>query len=229
LLTSPSPRAGEQLVRVAYVEALLRADSVGARDVVEQAIAGGMAVETIYLEVLAPAMHELGVMWERAEITVADEHLATAITQSVVAALANRLPRVRSTPAGAAAPLVVCGCGPDDRHGLGSRMVVDFFDAAGWRVLDLGPAAPADAFASVALAHGAAVVAVSTSLPEYLEGARAVRRELDGLAAPPLMVVGGQAYAGRDDRAREVGADLYAPDPAVLLVQLAARGIAACA
>jgi len=207
--------------RRAYVAALLRADAVGAQSVIDEAISGGMAVRTCYLDVLTPAMHELGVLWEQAKITVADEHLATAITQGVLATLAGRLPRIAPTAA-ARTRVAVVGCGPEDFHGLGARIVGDFLAAAGWRVLDLGAATPALAFASVARAHDAQLVAVSSSQPEHLEAVRAVRPALEKLDRPPVMAVGGHGYRDHSERAAVVGADLYADDPESLLARLSA-------
>ena len=169
-------------------------------------------------------MYEIGARWEAAEITVADEHLATAITQSVLVSLAGRLRRARRDR-GRDHRVAVTGSGPEDHHALGARMVADFLHAAGWRVLDLGPSTPADGFAQVAEAHGAQVVAVSTSLSQHLDGVRAVRAALDDLPQGdrPLLAVGGRAYTGHPERARSVGADVHATDPAALLHTLEER------
>jgi MerR family transcriptional regulator, light-induced transcriptional regulator len=208
--------------RAAYLVALLEADARGAQGVVEAALAAGLTVDAAYLDVLASAMYEVGVLWKRARITVAGEHLATAITQGVLATLAARLPR---RTAQAERPVAVLGCGPEDFHGLGSRMVGDFLQAAGWRVFDLGAAAPASAFVNVAAERCAHVVCVSSSRAEHLDGVREVRRALNGLARPPLLAVGGNAYEGYPERASAVGADLHAADPRGLLLQLDAMSL----
>jgi MerR family transcriptional regulator, light-induced transcriptional regulator len=210
--------------RAAYLAALLVADARSAEAVLEAALTAGLGVDAVYLEVLAPAMYEVGVLWERARITVAGEHLATAITQGVLASLAARLPR---RAIAAERPVAVVGCGPGDFHSLGVRMVADFLQAAGWRVFELGAATPAAAFASVAAERGARVVAVSSSRADQLDGVREVRRALADLAAPPLLAVGGNAYEGYPERASAVGADLYAADPRELLRRLDAISLPA--
>lgn len=208
---------GGRPYREQYLDALLAADATAARAVVDTALALGVPTGAVYLEVIGPAMEEVGRRWEAAEITVADEHLATAITQGVLAGLAMHLPRTSSSAAGRVA---VTGSGPGDDHGIGSRVVADFLAAAGWKVLDLGANTPAEGFAQIAARHDARVVAVSTSLSQHLDGVRRVRAALDGLERPPLLVVGGRAYGGSEDRARRVGADLFAQDPATLLERL---------
>lgn len=207
--------------RHAYLAALLRADPEEAQRTVDVAIAAGLPVSVTYLEVLAPALAEVGALWERAEISVGDEHVATAITQGVLATLSTRLPRV--TPPDAR-PVAVVGCGAGDFHGVGVQMVSDFLLAAGWRTLPLGAATPAVGFADVAAQHGATLVAVSTSRAEHLDGVRDVRKALDRLESPPIMAVGGLAYLGHPERVAAVGADLYAADPAEL-VRLLGRGV----
>lgn len=206
--------------RLEYLDALLAADATGARTVVQTALRAHVPPQDVYLEVVGPAMEEVGRLWEVAQITVADEHLATAITQGVLALLAGELPRLPRD----GARIAVTGAGPGDHHGLGSRVVADFLQAAGWHVLDLGPCTPAEAFAQVASAHRAGVVAVSTSLSQHLDGVRAIRAALDELDPRPLLVVGGRAYGGSVTRARGAGADLFAADPAVLLAELEAVG-----
>lgn len=44
-------------------------------------------------QVLAPALHDIGLLWERNAITTADEHLATGIAHRLVAAVAMLLER----------------------------------------------------------------------------------------------------------------------------------------
>jgi methanogenic corrinoid protein MtbC1 len=222
LSTTPDDRVIQ--TRAAYLAALLRGDSGSAQAGVEAALAAGLAVDAVYLEVLAPAMYEVGVLWERARISVAAEHLATAITQGVLATLAARLPRAT---AGSVQPVAVLGAGPEDFHVLGPRMVADFLQAAGWHVFDLGAATPASAFASVAADHGADLVAVSSSRAEHLAGVLEVSRAIKVLGRPPLLAVGGNAYDGHPERASAAGADLHAANPRELLVKLAALSLAA--
>src|SRR4051812_43375690 len=89
-----SPAAG---LRGEYLAALLAPDPARARDLVVGALDDGTPAADLYLRVLAPAMHEIGSLWERAEISVAQEHIATQITQGVLAQLAHRITRTSQT------------------------------------------------------------------------------------------------------------------------------------
>jgi methanogenic corrinoid protein MtbC1 len=58
--------------------AVLRPDARRARELIAAAVEAGAHVESLYLKVLQPALEEVGLRWERAEISVAREHLLAA-------------------------------------------------------------------------------------------------------------------------------------------------------
>ena len=215
----PDADDGIDALRDAYVAALLAPDARGARRLIDEACDAGVPVADLYLRVLHPALHEIGRLWQNARIAVADEHLATQITGSVLAGLAGRL-----TPGSSGAGRkAIVSCSPGELHVLGGRMVSDFLEADGWEVLPLGADTPADALAALAGDEGVELVALSTALPSHLLAAGTACAALRRLPNPPLIVAGGQAFAGDERRARAVGADAYAGDPATLLALLAER------
>src|SRR5829696_7446646 len=150
-------------VRERYLDALARADLAVARNVLDEAIEAGMSVRRIYLEVLQPTLYEIGRRWSHAEISVAQEHLATAATQSAMARLAERL---TDGPRRVRAGSAVVACVSDELHAVGGRMVADFLEADGWKVAFLGQLTPRLDLAELAARQGAQVVALSAALPE---------------------------------------------------------------
>jgi MerR family transcriptional regulator, light-induced transcriptional regulator len=216
-------------VRRRYLDCLLVPDGAAAWETIAGALAAGIPPRAIYLSVLGPAMEEIGALWEMARLGVAQEHLATQITQTVLARLA---PSLEETDADADANLphdaprrlaIVAGT-PGELHAIGARMVADFLEAAGWDVLLLGVDAPAADIVALARERAPDVVALSTSLPFNLLAAGRVFAALRALDLPlPLLVAGGRAYEGQPDRALVAGADLFATDPDSLLRELALR------
>jgi methanogenic corrinoid protein MtbC1 len=209
-------------LRDAYLRAALDGDPGGARRVLDEAMDGGVSARDVYLGILQPALYEVGACWERAEISVAQEHLATATTQSLMARISERL--ADGVPAARRGRAVVA-CPADELHQLGSRMVADFLEADGWDVAYLGPVTPPREVARMAARDGrtADVVALSAALPERLADvaeACAALRELDPV---PFVLVGGQAFAGNPGRAERVGADAFAGDAAEAVRILAER------
>src|SRR3954452_19201870 len=68
-----------------YAAALLIGDEVAAEIAVREAMEAKLSAAEIDDEIIAPALWVVGDLWERGEITVADEHLATEISTRVLA------------------------------------------------------------------------------------------------------------------------------------------------
>jgi methanogenic corrinoid protein MtbC1 len=203
-----------------YLRHLLTPDGRAARRLVDEALAAGVPAVTLYLRVIAPAMYEVGRLWETAQISVAQEHLATQITQVVIATLGLQLDVGERVGAGRTA---IVSSTPGELHALGGQMVADFLEAQGWSVLALGADAPADELFGLAQARPAEVVALSTALPGNLPSVARTSRLLGQLTPPPFIVVGGHAYGSDQSRARVFGADAFAADPQALVDLLLLR------
>ena len=205
--------------RRAYLEALLARDVGAARAVIEAALHAGLEVPDIYLGILQPALYEIGRWWAIGDVSVADEHSATAVTQSVLGMLG---PRMRTAPKDGR--LAMVSGSPEERHALGVQMVADFLEGDGWEVLNLGASTPARDLAGMADAEQPDVVALSTATPAGLPGAADAVEALLALQPRPLVVLGGQLWRGpaRED-APSLGADLVVEDPRELVALLRER------
>jgi methanogenic corrinoid protein MtbC1 len=210
-------------VRRRYLEHLLTPDARGAWEEITAALERGARAAQVYLDVLTPAMVEIGQLWETARIGVAQEHLATQITQTVLARLAPSLEDAASAFAGERRRRAIVAGTPGELHGIGARMVADFLEASGWDVLLLGPDAPVGDIVALTAERAPDVVALSTSLSFNLLAAGRVFARLRELDEPPLLVAGGRAYEGQGDRALLAGADVFATDPEALLRELSLR------
>jgi MerR family transcriptional regulator, light-induced transcriptional regulator len=205
--------------RRAYLEALPARDVGAARAAVEAALGAGVAVPEVYLGVLQPALYEIGRSWAVGDFSVADEHSATAVTQSVLGMLG---PRMRTAPKDGR--LAVVTGSPEERHPLGVQMVADFLEGDGWEVLNLGASTPAGDLARMADRERPDVVALSTATPAGLPGAAEAVAALLALAPRPLVVLGGQLWQGRARAdADSLGADLLVDGPRELVALLRER------
>ncbi len=161
------------------------------------------------MEIVQAALQEVGRRWERNEVSVAQEHLATAITQRV---LAQASLRASYLPANGRRALLACVQG--NRHSVGLRIVADTLEIGGWEACFLGADVPnADllAFASMRRPH---LIALSLSLPEQLAPTRDAIRDLRdtlGDDCPPIWV-GGLVTLRSDQLWRKLGADGWAVD-----------------
>ena len=68
-----------------YAAALLSGDEVAAEIVIREAMEAGFTTPEIDDEIIAPALWLVGELWERGDISIADEHVATEISLRVLA------------------------------------------------------------------------------------------------------------------------------------------------
>ena len=169
-------RAAPRFTRL-YLDSLRAADTAGAFRIASSALAEGMTVPQLYQRVIAPAMHQVGELWEKGALTVADEHLATALTHRVLAAL--RPPRDATDRAGGTAEKgrVMLAAVEGEQHALGLRMAADVLEDAGFRTIYLGADVPTDAL----------LQAISSLSPDLL-ALEVTMRE----SAPQLQEVAGE-------------------------------------
>jgi len=117
-----------------YLALLLQGNSKAALDLAQRAIHDVAQLQRFYLNQLSPVLHHIGLLWERNEISVAQEHLATAIVGRLMAALYLRFAKLTGVPGKTA----LVASAPGELHELGVRMVADFLEEGGWEVTYLG-------------------------------------------------------------------------------------------
>jgi methanogenic corrinoid protein MtbC1 len=203
-------------LRERYVEQLIAGEAGQAQRVVAEALRV-VPVGTVYHALLAEGLYEVGRRWARGDVSVAEEHLATGICEVILPDLAYRLPRVPRCRRTA-----IVACVPGELHALGSRIVADFLEAAGWDVLHLGALTPAGALAELVVARQAEVVALSATTPERIPEVEEVCRRLRSLPSRPLIAEGGQAFTGEAEALR-IGGDVFVRSPEALVAALRER------
>lgn len=190
-----------------YLQAARMGERRAALAIALEAVRGGTTVQEVYRTILQPAQHEIGRLWARNEITVAQEHMATAITQYVVAQLYTRLDIPEPTR-GRALLTGVRG----ELHQLGANMVADVLEADGWSMRFLGTQLPHKGVLEAIDDHEPHVLGISatvlSSLPavaDLIEAARArYGQEIS-------ILVGGGAFVGSVGW-RDMGADGFGRD-----------------
>jgi methanogenic corrinoid protein MtbC1 len=173
-----------------FLQAILAGTMAEARRVALAEL--GLGLEHLYQRVVQPAMEELGRLWEQDRITVAEEHLATAVAEAAVASL---YPEV-GWPVGETVAMI--GCVEGERHQFGARMVADLLALGGWRALFLGADVPTRALIDMAREKRPVLVGLSLSLPLRLSGVPQVIETLRERIPGVKVLVGGRAVAALD-------------------------------
>lgn len=203
----------------AFLDALLDGDRRRAYRVVDEAREGGLSISDVYIGIFQPSLCEVGRLWQENRITVAHEHLATAITQSAMARLYDELFSM-SSPTG---PKLVAACADVERHEVGLRMLCDLLELSGWDTTYLGSSVPIPSLVAMVASKRPEVLALSATLPSHLprlgEMITAVRESLD--ADVPTILVGGRPFIEDPTLAERLGADMTASDARQALERLA--------
>jgi len=206
---SPSPHPDWANVQKDFLSALLEGVAQKSLDLADRSVQSAGEVPGFYLHVIEPSMYEVGALWERGEISVAQEHLATAISSRVMAALYPRFVLGEQTK-GRAVVTTVC----EEFHELGAWMVADLLALEGWEVSYLGANAPTGDLLDMLLDLKPDLLALSSAMPFNLdrvqESILAVR-DREELQSTRILV-GGRIFREMEDLWRLTGADGWARD-----------------
>lgn len=180
------------------------------RLVIDEGLARGAAVLDVQLEVIQAAQREIGRLWQENSISIAQEHMATAISSMALSHLFDMAPRA---PANGKCVLVACVEG--ELHDFPARLVADALDLAGFDVRYLGASVPTDSLLQMIAADAPDLLALSTTMTFNVP---ALRRALERVRAQTggklPIVIGGGACGWVKNVAEELAVDGTASDAA---------------
>ncbi len=197
-----------------YTNALVAGDRKSAESMIQQSLKQGTDLVDVSVGIVQPAMYEIGHLWQANKITVAQEHLATAISQ-------NALARAFAA-AEFADPVdkrVICACVEGNHHSLGLRMISDTYEVAGWDVTFLGADTPNSSIHTQVDMEKPDVLALSVSLPHQLLELQQLIIQLraDMGGSMPAIVVGGLAFNQNEHLGARLKVDAWYQDARAML------------
>jgi methanogenic corrinoid protein MtbC1 len=191
------------LTRKLFLAAILAGQRQAAVNIVEEALRAGHSQVDIYVEIFTAALRRIGELWELNQISVAQEHMATSITQYAIAIIYPQM----AHPGARRGSMVVTGVS-GELHQIGANLLADAMEANGWTVRFLGTNLPASSVLSIVEESSADVLCISTTivanLPSVVELVRTIRGKMGEHA--PKILLGGAAYRKASRFAAEIGA-----------------------
>jgi len=192
------------LTRKVFLSAILSGKRLAALGTVEEALRSNHHHVDLYVDVISKSLYQVGELWESNQISVAQEHMATAIAQYVIAAIYPQL----ATSADHLGKMVVTGVS-GEQHQIGANLLADTMEAKGWTVRFLGTNLPHSSVLATVEEASTDVLCISTTilcnLPSVAELIRLVRKKMG--EQTPRIVLGGAAYRIAPQFAREVGVE----------------------
>lgn len=157
-------------------------------DVLRRAFASG-PFEQVADQWILPQLSRIGDAWEAGELTIAQEHFASAGLMRAISATFD------AAPVAATGPTVLVGLPPGDRHQIALLTFATCLRRRGVNVVYLGSDIPVEEWVRAADGRRARAAVIGVTSERFVERAQAV---VDGLAAvsPPLSVWVGGSHSG---------------------------------
>ncbi|MFP4287272.1 MAG: B12-binding domain-containing protein [Candidatus Izemoplasmataceae bacterium] len=188
-----------------FLDLLLKKERVKAKDYIIGLIEEGFPLQNVYLDIIQPSLYEIGRLWAMNKIMIADEHMATVITQYVLTFLYPYI--FDSKKHGKKLMAAAIG---KETHEIGIRMVADFFELNGYQTQYLGADMPLRALVEQAQIFKPDIIALSLTVTLYSRTLEETIKALKNAMPEVKILIGGQGVLAYDDPLSHFMADGFA-------------------
>ena len=172
-----------------YLSLLLEGNKAGCARIVAKLIADKIDLENLYLALFKRSLYEIGDMWANNKVSVATEHLGTAITEGL---MTQAYPLIfRQTHVGKKA---VVACVANEYHQIGGKMVADVLELCGWDTYFLGANVPDEGLMTMLQDKKPHLLCLSLSLSANMDHLDKTIRHVRGQWPKLPIFVGGKAF-----------------------------------
>lgn len=172
-----------------YFNNLIKGAKNECATIVDDMINSNVPVDTIYTQLFQHSLYQVGDYWEKNKISVATEHMATAITENLMIRLQPQLFTTERTGKKA-----VIACVANEYHQVGAKMIADIFEMNGWDGYFIGANTPTAELIRFLENQNPDLIGLSLSiffnLPELKSTIAQIRQRFPNM---PILV-GGQAF-----------------------------------
>lgn len=109
-----------------YLSALLEGNKAECVKIIANLLEKNEDVKEIYTKLFQKSMYRVGYLWEHNRASVANEHRATKITESLLSLVYPKILDIEKVD-----KKVIITCIDKEFHELGARMVSDYFELMG--------------------------------------------------------------------------------------------------
>jgi methanogenic corrinoid protein MtbC1 len=173
----------------AFLKVLIEGNHAACSALVRSYLDNQISIKTLYEQIITKALYDVGELWEFNKISVATEHLASAIVEAILNELYLEIISKERN-----GKTMIAACVENEYHQIGIKMISDTFEMNGWNALFLGANTPTSELIIFIKMKNPDLLAISLSLhfniPELEKMIAEVRKGFPGL---PILV-GGQAF-----------------------------------
>lgn len=178
-----------------YFDALITGNRDKCAEIVDSLQENKVELIDLYEKLFQRSMYRIGKLWNQNKITVAEEHIATYITDTLVDVVCSRLNKAEKKN-----KTIVVTCVEKEFHCIGAKIIVDYFEFLGWDVIMLGANTPVSELLKVIEDKKPDLIGISNSF--YLNILRLLKfiETIQKKFPDQKIIVGGQALSeGKDD------------------------------
>lgn len=191
-----------------FLNSLLIGNRNNCSKIIHEQLDNQTSIKELYENEIKTALYKIGELWEFNKISVATEHLVSAIVEAILNELYHKVISKDKNN-----KKVIVACVENEFHQIGIKMVSDIFELNGWNTYFLGANSPTNELISFAKIIKPDIIAISLSiyfnLPVFETMIQKLRAEFPDL----LILVGGQAFRkGGQDVINKYSKVTYLPD-----------------
>ena len=196
-----------------YITHAIQGETEQVTELVDSYINAGKSVKDILLKMFMPALVNIGELWNKGLLNIAEEHLAVTVTISQIERITQSLiPTVQII--GTAAICTPVG----EKHFIGPKVVSELMRLSGWNVHFLGTEMPTTDLVQFVSEKGIDLLVLSITLPENLPGVLEIIDAVKALDKSVITMIGGSGVASLDKNSLE-GVDIISSDVANAIIE----------
>ncbi len=178
-----------------YLSSLLEGERKACIRIVQELVDQQIDLKHLYTDLFQKSLYTVGELWEANRITVAREHLATAITEGLLNLAYPQVFQGEKTSGN-----IVISCTANEYHQVGGKMVADIFEMNGWNGYFLGANTPVDQLLSFVDEVNPDLVGLSLSIYFNSQSLQNCIEAINADFPSQDIIVGGQAFrwGGKD-------------------------------
>jgi len=177
-----------------FYNSLIKGEKQKCSKIVKSLLEHNIDYELIYEDFLRRALYDVGKEWEMNKISVATEHMASAIVDSLLTEIYLYL-EISKTPKNK----VILACVENEYHHIGLKMINDVFENLNWNTFLLGSNTPVNDIISYGKEVEPDLFAFSSSLYFNIPSLQKMINAVQEKFPETPILVGGQALVNGAD------------------------------
>lgn len=178
-----------------YLAFLIEGNKSACAKIVQRLIAEKIDLETLYIDLFGKSLYEIGDLWVANKVSVATEHLCTAITENLMTLVHPLIFNQVYTGKKA-----IVACVANEYHQIGGKMVADVLELCGWDTYFLGANVPVEDLLFMIDEKRPRLLCLSLSILFNMHNLDRVIRKVREKRVDLPIIIGGKAFEFATDK-----------------------------